>query len=222
MLILGIESSCDETAAAVVADGHRVMSDVGGVCMASERAHSTCAGACTSRAVLQPGAPCRLDAVRSGVLKKSPEAPPAHTRRPRYPGRHPRRFEEKYKELAPDRYPSEVQKVLAAGKTPAGTHRPIMVAEVLACLRPAAGEVEAGCSTIPARPTASGERVTVTATALAGASVRGEVAMLELGAATPAPAVSAVGAVRLIAKYVAAAPTATSITAATMTMAGRS
>ena len=56
---------------------------------------------------------------------------PQHTRRPRYAGRNPRTFHEKYKELNPERYPSEVQRVLAAGKTPAGTHRPIMVAEVL-------------------------------------------------------------------------------------------
>ena len=80
------------------------------------------------------------------MLKKPPEAPPAHKRRARYPGRHPRRFEQKYKELAPDRYPSEAQKVLASGKTPAGTHRPIMVAEVLACLRPAPGEVAVDCT----------------------------------------------------------------------------
>ena len=67
-------------------------------------------------------------------------------RRVRYPGRHPRKFEDKYKELAPDHYPAEVQKVLAAGKTPAGSHRPIMVAEVLACLRPAPGEAAVDCT----------------------------------------------------------------------------
>ena len=53
--------------------------------------------------------------------------PPAHVRRPRYPGRNPRKFHEKYKELDPERYASDVEKVLASGKTPAGTHRPIMV-----------------------------------------------------------------------------------------------
>ena len=61
----------------------------------------------------------------------------AHTRRPRYPGKNPRRFHEKYKELNPERYAADVQKVLASGKTPAGTHRPIMVDEVLAL--PSAG-----------------------------------------------------------------------------------
>jgi len=67
-------------------------------------------------------------------------------RRPRYSGKNPRTFHEKYKELNPDRYASEVQKVLASGKTPAGMHRPIMVEEVLQCLRPAPGEVAVDCT----------------------------------------------------------------------------
>jgi len=69
-----------------------------------------------------------------------------HTRRTRYPGKNPRGFSQKYKELDPERYPSEIQKVLASGKTPAGTHRPIMVDEVLGCLRPVAGEVAVDCT----------------------------------------------------------------------------
>lgn len=72
--------------------------------------------------------------------------PSGHTRRPRYPGRNPRAFSDRYKELHPERYPSDVQKALAAGKTPAGSHRPIMVAEVLRCLRPVAGEVAVDCT----------------------------------------------------------------------------
>ena len=80
------------------------------------------------------------------MLKRPPDAPPVHTRRPRYPGRNPRRFEDKYKELNPDRYASDVQKILASGKTPAGTHRPIMVDEVLRCLQPAAGDVAVDCT----------------------------------------------------------------------------
>ena len=79
-------------------------------------------------------------------MKMPPEAPPGHTRRPRYPGRNPRRFSDKYKELNPERYASDVQKVLASGKTPAGTHRPIMVDEVLRCLRPKAGDVAVDCT----------------------------------------------------------------------------
>jgi len=69
-----------------------------------------------------------------------------HTRRPRYPGRNPRAFHDKYKELDPERYASDVQKILASGKTPAGMHRPIMVAEVLRCLRPAPGDVAVDCT----------------------------------------------------------------------------
>ena len=69
-----------------------------------------------------------------------------HTRRPRYPGKNPRTFHQKYKELNPERYASEVQKILASGKTPAGTHRPIMVDEVLHCLQPAAGEIAVDCT----------------------------------------------------------------------------
>ncbi|WP_306590186.1 16S rRNA (cytosine(1402)-N(4))-methyltransferase RsmH [Geothrix sp. 21YS21S-4] len=61
-------------------------------------------------------------------------------RRPRYKGTHPRRFEEKYKELAPDRYAEEQAKVQARGHTPAGTHRSIMVEEILEVLDPQPGE----------------------------------------------------------------------------------
>lgn len=63
------------------------------------------------------------------------------TRRPRYAGRHPRAFHEKYKEHAPERYPGDVAKVLEAGKTPAGMHRPIMVDEVLQALSPRPGDI---------------------------------------------------------------------------------
>ena len=80
------------------------------------------------------------------VMKRPPDAPTVHTRRPRYPGKHPRGFHDKYKELDPERYASEVHKVLASGKTPAGTHRPIMVEEVLRCLRPRAGDVAVDCT----------------------------------------------------------------------------
>ncbi len=61
-------------------------------------------------------------------------------RRARYSGKHPRQFHEKYKELDPERYPSHLQKILQTGKTPAGTHRPIMVTEILELLEPKPGE----------------------------------------------------------------------------------
>lgn len=66
---------------------------------------------------------------------------PPRQRRPRYKGTHPRRFEEKYKELAPDQHGAEQAKVMARGHTPAGTHRSIMVAEILAVLAPKPGDV---------------------------------------------------------------------------------
>jgi 16S rRNA (cytosine1402-N4)-methyltransferase len=66
--------------------------------------------------------------------------PTPHRRRPRYAGKNPRRFEDKYKELNPERYAADVAKVIASGKTPAGTHRPIMVAEILEVLALRPGE----------------------------------------------------------------------------------
>jgi 16S rRNA (cytosine1402-N4)-methyltransferase len=61
-------------------------------------------------------------------------------RRVRYKGTHPRRFEEKYKELDPGRNQGELAKVRERGHTPAGTHRPICVAEILELLAPGPGQ----------------------------------------------------------------------------------
>jgi 16S rRNA (cytosine1402-N4)-methyltransferase len=74
-----------------------------------------------------------------------PVPPPApHQRRARYRGKNPRRFEDKYKERGGD--PETIAKVIAAGKTPVGTHRPIMVVEILEALAPQPGEVAADCT----------------------------------------------------------------------------
>jgi len=75
-----------------------------------------------------------------------PDDPPAHVRRRRYAGRNPRSFHDKYKELNPEQYAADVQKVLAAGRTPAGMHVPIMAREVLDCLHPAAGDIVVDCT----------------------------------------------------------------------------
>jgi len=64
-----------------------------------------------------------------------------HTRRVRYKGTHPRRFQEKYKELDPQAHAEELEKVRERGHTPAGTHRPICVQEILEILDPKPGEV---------------------------------------------------------------------------------
>lgn len=81
-----------------------------------------------------------------GAGSTAPVEPPgpARVRRPRYSGTHPRRFDERYKELRGD--PSLVAHVEAKGSTAAGTHRPIAVDEVLAVLQPKAGDVVADCT----------------------------------------------------------------------------
>lgn len=76
----------------------------------------------------------------------SSSPPIPHKRRVRYSGKYPRRFEEKYKEHQPARYGETLAKVLASGKTPAGMHRPIMVAEILEVLAPQPGEVAVDCT----------------------------------------------------------------------------
>jgi 16S rRNA (cytosine1402-N4)-methyltransferase len=70
--------------------------------------------------------------------------PAPHKRRPRYPGKNPRRFEDKYKEHGGDA--ETIAKVAASGKTPAGTHRPIMVAEILELLAPKPGDIAVDCT----------------------------------------------------------------------------
>lgn len=79
----------------------------------------------------------------SDSADQTPEAVP-HRRRPRYPGRNPRRFEHKYKEHAKDE--ETLAKVRAAGKTPAGMHVPILLAEILHVLAPKPGERAVDCT----------------------------------------------------------------------------
>jgi 16S rRNA (cytosine1402-N4)-methyltransferase len=81
-----------------------------------------------------------------GETLAPPDDPPQRVRRRRYAGRHPRGFHDKYKELNPEQYAGDVQKVLASGRTPAGMHVPIMAREVLDCLRPAAGDIAVDCT----------------------------------------------------------------------------
>ena len=64
-----------------------------------------------------------------------------HKRRVRYKGTHPRNFREKYKELDPEKYQSDVEKIIQSGKTPAGTHIPIIVNEILEVLDIRPGQV---------------------------------------------------------------------------------
>ncbi len=76
----------------------------------------------------------------------SDDAPAPHRRRPRYAGKNPRRFEEKYKELDPLKYPEIVAHVIASGKTPAGMHVPILLREILDALAPQPGDVAVDCT----------------------------------------------------------------------------
>jgi len=64
-----------------------------------------------------------------------------HKRRVRYKGTHPRKFEEKYKELNPDKYQGDVEKIIQSGKTPAGMHISIMVKEILDFLQIQPGQI---------------------------------------------------------------------------------
>jgi 16S rRNA (cytosine1402-N4)-methyltransferase len=73
-------------------------------------------------------------------------SPPVHKRRQRYSGKNPRRFEDKYKELQPERYADTVAKVRASGKTPAGQHIPIMLREIMEVLAPQPGERALDCT----------------------------------------------------------------------------
>jgi 16S rRNA (cytosine1402-N4)-methyltransferase len=75
-----------------------------------------------------------------------PDPQKPHKRRPRYKGRNPRRFEEKYKEHDPAKYAADVAKVIASGKTPAGTHIPILVGEILDTLALRPGETAVDCT----------------------------------------------------------------------------
>lgn len=63
-----------------------------------------------------------------------------HKRRVRYKGTHPKSFEEKYKELQPEKYTDTVLKVIQKGNTPAGMHRSICVNEILGILNITPGE----------------------------------------------------------------------------------
>jgi 16S rRNA (cytosine1402-N4)-methyltransferase len=72
-----------------------------------------------------------------------PDRPP---RRQRYAGKNPRNFSEKYKELRSEEYPAEMLKVVSNGRTPAGTHRPIMVDEIMLALRLVPGSIVADCT----------------------------------------------------------------------------
>ena len=63
-----------------------------------------------------------------------------HQRRIRYTGTHPKTFQDKYKELQPEKYADDVAKMIERGSTPAGMHRPICVKEILEFLQITPGQ----------------------------------------------------------------------------------
>lgn len=69
-----------------------------------------------------------------------------HKRRVRYSGTHPKKYNEKYKELNPDLYPETIEKVIKKGSTPVGMHLSIMVNEILDFLDIQEGQIGLDCT----------------------------------------------------------------------------
>jgi 16S rRNA (cytosine1402-N4)-methyltransferase len=80
---------------------------------------------------------------RSGEGGQTPER---HRRRPRYSGTHPKSYTQKYKEHNLAAYPEIEAHLRAKGNTPAGTHVPVLVEEVMACLKPGPGDIVMDCT----------------------------------------------------------------------------
>ncbi len=67
-------------------------------------------------------------------------------RRPRYTGTHPKSYRQKYKEHNISAYPQIKEHLLAKGKTPAGSHIPVLTDEIIACLKPKPGDIIVDCT----------------------------------------------------------------------------
>jgi len=76
----------------------------------------------------------------------SNQSPRERRRRPRYGGTHPKHYAQKYKEHNLEAYPEIEAHLREKGATPAGTHVPVLVKEVMEWLRPAPGEVVVDCT----------------------------------------------------------------------------
>ena len=74
------------------------------------------------------------------------QPPLKRPRRRRYSGTHPKSYLQKYKEHNIAAYPQIKAHLRAKGKTPAGTHVPVLTEEVIACLRPKSGETIVDCT----------------------------------------------------------------------------
>jgi 16S rRNA (cytosine1402-N4)-methyltransferase len=80
-----------------------------------------------------------LNAINSYLYAMDGDEKPK--RRVRYKGTHPKSFKEKYKELNPDQYKEDIEKVIQQGRTPAGMHRSICVPEIMAFLNIIPGQI---------------------------------------------------------------------------------
>ena len=69
------------------------------------------------------------------------ETQTTHKRRVHYKGKYPKKFEEKYTELQPEKYGDTIAHVIEKGNTPAGMHISIMVKEILDFLQIKPGEI---------------------------------------------------------------------------------
>ena len=69
------------------------------------------------------------------------ETQTTHKRRVHYKGKYPKKFEEKYKELQPEKYGDTIAHVIEKGNTPAGMHISIMVKEIQDFLQIKPGEI---------------------------------------------------------------------------------
>ncbi|MDD5326985.1 MAG: 16S rRNA (cytosine(1402)-N(4))-methyltransferase RsmH [Phycisphaerae bacterium] len=74
------------------------------------------------------------------------QPPVKRPRRPRYSGTHPKSFQQKYKEHNISAYPELKAHLLAKGKTPAGSHIPVLTEEVIECLKPRSNEIVVDCT----------------------------------------------------------------------------
>jgi len=74
------------------------------------------------------------------------QPPLKRPRRRRYSGTHPKSYLQKYKEHNITAYPEIKAHLRAKGKTPAGTHIPVLTEEVLSCLMPKPGETIVDCT----------------------------------------------------------------------------
>lgn len=64
-----------------------------------------------------------------------------YKRRPRYKGKYPKSYKDKYKELNPEKYGDTIKHVINKGSTPAGMHISIMVKEILDFLQIKPGQI---------------------------------------------------------------------------------